>query len=495
MKNFNVLVCLVLVLVWSSQVFGQNLSASAQNALNKLEKEYFPRLRTQKAEIESQRSSIASVKCNNYIDEVNRTVGVWNSIPKSELRNPKLVSAKQELDTYIAFAKEAQTIFRERKAAEQSGVANNNTNQANSNAVNIGNFKVGDKVSVLSSSEWTWGTITGIAGKDFQPRAGIVGEDVEVDIQIKVSYLPAGKQRVAAKNIYSFWNYHEFMQEVLKMKNKEIKEFFNMMYEVTGKNTAPGYGVFTPNGQNLLKLNKEVKTIEDLFNRFPALPSDAEKLGDRGYNENVYAYKKALEGKDEFLKKKIDERIKEHIRLINENNFSPESILVGSQVKYVDEPKRTVFWSDLLCGSSENIKKAILKDINDFLSEVGMPSNAESYLSNWNTLAAEKKSKIEQEANKNMNWATQYPFTDAQAPTLVKRDLGGNPTKIIFKTNAPKIESDKSKRKYGIAFYPKKGDCPYIPYTEFYILETYRGPGKYDAPRCVFGGTGYTKTM
>lgn len=83
------------MLLFADTSYAQNLSAGAQNAVNRLEREYFPSLGKIKSEIESQRSTIASAKCNEYIERTNRAVGVWNSIPKSELRNPKLSPTKK----------------------------------------------------------------------------------------------------------------------------------------------------------------------------------------------------------------------------------------------------------------------------------------------------------------------------------------------------------------------------------------------------------------
>jgi hypothetical protein len=494
MKNFNLIsFFLIFFLIYSTDSFSQSLSASGQNAVNKLQNEHFPRLKKSKTNLETNRSSVSSKDCDNYIDDVNKAVGVWNTVPKADYSNSKIKPIKSELDTYIAFAKEAQIIFKERQAAEQSNKPATNVASNKKPAVTI-NFKVGDKVSVVSSSEWSWGTVTGIAGKEFQPKAGIANQDIEIDVQIAVRYLPLGKQIVGNNQVFEYWPYHEFFAEIKKLG---LKQFFNMVYEVVGKNTAPGYGVFTANGDNLVQLEKEIKSIETLLNKFPAIPADAQRYADRSARDvNVLAFKMCLEGKDQFMKKQMDKRIQEHFRLLNEGDFSPVSIIDGKQLKYVDGGQKTIFWKDIICGSPESVKKSVINDLNNFLKSMNLTANGDTYLSSWNDIIAAKKSKFLGEAEKEMNWATNYPFADGNAMTLYKRDLGGNPIKISFKTSAPKVSGgiqDRDKRKYGVAFFGKESGCSYHQYIEFYILETHKGNGVYDAARCIFGGSGYTK--
>jgi len=484
---------LITSFVFTGNTYAQSLSAAGQNASNKLTNEHFPRLKKMKSEIESQRSTIASKKCDEYIDAVNKAVGVWNTVPKSDIGNSKLKPVKKELDEYIAFAKESQIIYKERQAAEKENTAVANTTSNNNVKTINSNFKVGDKVSVVSSSEWSWGTITGLAGKEFQPKAGIANQDIEIDVQKKLSYLPLGKQIVGEKTVFEYWPYHDFFADI---KALNLNQFYRMLFESGGNNVAPGYGVFTPNGVNLLQLQKEIKAVEDILKKYPPLPADAQRYADRSARDvNASAYKTAIDNKAVFLKKKIDERINEHLKLIYEGDFSPVSISTNQQFKYIDGKMETMFWRDIVCGNPDRIKKAIVKDLNDFLTEMQMPANGETYLVDWDKMIEAKKAKYTQEANKDRNWATEYPFSDAGAMTLYKRDIGGSPIKIVFNSSTPKVSGgiqDKDKRKYGIAFFAKEAGCPYHFYVEFYILETHKGGGAYDAPRCIYGGTGYT---
>lgn len=498
-KNVSIITIMLLSVLLSNNTYAQNISAGTQNAINRLDNEYFPRLKKMKANIETNRSTIPSAKCNEYIDELNKSIKVWNSIPESDLKHKKIQPIRESLREYIAFGNEARELFKERQEAEKKNnvTSNSNSNNNSSNTAEVeSNFKVGDKVSVVSGSTWSWGNITGFAGKEFQARAHIANEDIEVDIKKEARYLSVGKEKVGKQHVFEYWPYHEFFEDI---KELDLNQFYRMIFEVVGKNASPGKGTFTANGRNLSELQKEIKLVEEILKKYPPFPEDAQRYADRSSRDvNAVAYKIAIDGKDKFLQKKIEDgRIKEYLRILYNGKFSPESISTNKQLKYLDTDK-TIFWMDILCVSPDNIKKAVIKDMNDFLKEMNMPQKGESYLEGWDEMIASKEKHFLDKMEKDPNWKSSFPYTDSRAMTLYKRDVGGNPSKILFSTSAPKVKGgiqNKDKKKSGVAFFKKKGDCPYYFYVRFSIFEKHQGNGVYDAPKCLFTNSGYTKSM
>ncbi len=186
----------------------------------------------------------------------------------------------------------------------------------------------------------------------------------------------------------------------------------------------------------------------------------------------------------------MDKRINEHINDLYNSDFSIRSInsYTFKELKYLDVNRKTITWKDIICGNSERIKKAVIEDINNFLLEKGYSIKGESYLKDWDNIVSNKKSKYIIEADEVVNWARDYP--DSDALSIFKRDIGGSPIKVSFK---PTVVTYSFKYKEGIAFFPKDPGCEYYSYVKFKIVQKALGSGVYDSPYGSTDTFGYTK--
>ncbi len=171
------MLCLALTLL-SVTAAAQEPSGLALSLCEKLEKEYYPDLKARKEKLEKNRATVSTKECDDYISALNSAVAVWNNIPKSEYKKPRVVEAGKPLDEYLAFGKTAQAIFKERKveedklAAEKAKVVAANAEQEKANEALFAEWrKDGEKYekavrTLLNTSDFTTRYNLNIGGAD-----------------------------------------------------------------------------------------------------------------------------------------------------------------------------------------------------------------------------------------------------------------------------------------------------------------------------------------
>jgi hypothetical protein len=107
------------LLLRAGTLSGQEMSAVAKASIESLEKEHHPKLKERQSKIEATRKTVSSKECDDYIGAVNAAIAVWNKIPESEHKQSKIAEVGKELDAYIAFAREAEKLFKERREEEK----------------------------------------------------------------------------------------------------------------------------------------------------------------------------------------------------------------------------------------------------------------------------------------------------------------------------------------------------------------------------------------
>jgi hypothetical protein len=123
-QSINRQVCFVPVIALAlllqvGAVSAQEMSAVAKASIESLEKEHHPKLKERQTKIEATRKTVSSKECDDYIGAVNAAIAVWNKIPESEHKQSKIAEVGKELDAYIAFAREAEKLFKERREEEK----------------------------------------------------------------------------------------------------------------------------------------------------------------------------------------------------------------------------------------------------------------------------------------------------------------------------------------------------------------------------------------
>jgi hypothetical protein len=376
-----------------------------------------------------------------------------------------------------------------RKPVANTVVATTNnaaTNNATSNNAAL-KFKVGDKVTCLD--KFCDGTIVDIKnGKYF--------------VDFPDEWLNGwGKQGVAESYLHPQWKYRAFFEELKALQEGTAK---------TAKATtiihlaAMVCADCSPNGNDnrdrttafVNDAKKELPELKALVKKYEPLPDN----GNTYFHMNPAVVGKVAAESDKVIAELAANAFKDKIKAwftaemyfydLTYDSFDTEHVLLNG----------VSFPEVALCRSVNDVKPALIKNLEACILKYGLTGKPEDYLKGYEENWATRKAKLEQEAADNSSFKSDYPIADNSLNTLLANPDNTGKTKIakvLFTQAGYSVDKDEygnitEQFRSGVAFYQMLG-CSYWKWFPITAFKTYLGGGKYKATEVRFTDEKYCK--
>lgn len=361
---------------------------------------------------------------------------------------------------------------------------NRNTFRANPSDIlgkydpNQQKFKKGDKVSCLLPMDgWANGTIT-----DIKDTKYII--DFEEDRAKN-----EGRIGIIEERVMVYWQYKEFFAEIEAMMSQEPEKKLACVAQIVCGACSPNVGDCTIGSEkDINKVKEQVEKVRKIVGKYQNIPDN----GQATYTTNPALMAKVVNDPN-IMASLADKMLKNAVQKWYNAKFIT-NLQDGKPLEYTKGTQ--MMWGHLICEDASKMKAVAVKHLTETIQRLQLSNSAESYLVDWDKIAADKKKQAEEEANKNTASWGNYKFTDAQFNGVVENEFGAGSLKILYRTAdflPDKVGSViKGRERTGAVVY-KKPNCAYWTYIDFKLYQEHLGNGKYGAAKAYYTMAGYTK--